>query len=746
MPRVTFSNELNDFVKGFTAGSAIYDAADERNIKRDLAKGQKAYYEARAAYYGNNGGDSGATAAGDAAAANPPWRQPSAVPTQGNGPVGTFGAAVNRTFGFEGGKGTDSNGAAVNMGINAAANPDVDVNHLSRPQAQDIYKTRYWDAIDGDKLGQINPKLAHVAFDTAVNSGPDKAKELIAQSGGDPLKLLDLREQFLHRLAASRPEEFGPNIQKAWAERIARLRRDVLGGGAVPAQAGARGGMIRKFEFGGMNGDDYDVDPDYDADDTPSYNHNYPNAAQPRQSAPAPTPSGNFLDVLPDAVKAGLTGLQDMFGLRASAAPAADHQTVAGATAMLSGDGAPPPEQVAQLDQKVDPEGKLDTGMRSIARISAIYQYYVDKGDMKKAQLAAAQLLQANFLQTQKLGAIATAAIHAGDMGPATKAVLAAYNMIPNGKQASVQGDNVVVTDQKSNRPVEQFKLTPQVLLQAASGLADGSAYHNQLMAVASGKPTAAEEQPDPAFEKYVAGDPPAAPNQAAPAQGAPAQAAPAQAVPADEESVDEAFKPTTPRPELPPQPSAPDVKHMTSKEHQIAAGRDYTTQMRDWDAKRRDALNQYNQNVALEKKDWSDKTATARQHRHEEAGKIDEAFDSILQERTERNPQATPLPTQQQNDIREAARGFVRTQDMSREQGIRVAMQVYDPKEQVELKDLKGGGKITFADGGSYKLDAETYKRVKKAREGFKKLAEEKDREANKPGAWETIKSAVSF
>ena len=37
--------------------------------------------------------------------------------------LGSFGSAVSRTLGFEGGKGIDTNGAAVNYGVNAASQP-----------------------------------------------------------------------------------------------------------------------------------------------------------------------------------------------------------------------------------------------------------------------------------------------------------------------------------------------------------------------------------------------------------------------------------------------------------------------------------------------------------------------------------------------------------------------------------------------------------------------------------------------
>ena len=136
----------------------------------------------------------------------------------------SFDYSVNRTLGFEGGLNPkDTNGTPSLYGINGASNPDVDLSTLTKERARQIYKQRYWDSIDADKL---DPKLAHVAFDTSVMAGPQKAKELLAASGGDPLKFMDLREKFLAGLQASDPEKYG-KYAGAWQDRNAGLRKDL---------------------------------------------------------------------------------------------------------------------------------------------------------------------------------------------------------------------------------------------------------------------------------------------------------------------------------------------------------------------------------------------------------------------------------------------------------------------------------------------------------------------------------------
>jgi hypothetical protein len=137
---------------------------------------------------------------------------------------GNFDFSVGRTLKFEGGLNPrDTNGTPSLYGINKAANPDVDFGTLTPQKATDIYKNRYWDAIGGDSLP---PELAHVAFDTAVIAGPGRAKKIMMASNGDPLKFLDLREQFQNGLIERNPEKYG-RYEKAWNNRTAELRRDV---------------------------------------------------------------------------------------------------------------------------------------------------------------------------------------------------------------------------------------------------------------------------------------------------------------------------------------------------------------------------------------------------------------------------------------------------------------------------------------------------------------------------------------
>ena len=149
---------------------------------------------------------------------------------------GGFDSAVTRTIGFEGGLNPrDTNGTPSMYGINAAANPGVDVAGLTPSSAAAIYKKNYWDAIGADSL---SPQMARVAFDTAVMEGVGQAMKLITVSHGDAGRLLDLRQEFEGGLLDKNPAKYGP-YAKAWANRDAGLRSDIGGSIALPSGASA---------------------------------------------------------------------------------------------------------------------------------------------------------------------------------------------------------------------------------------------------------------------------------------------------------------------------------------------------------------------------------------------------------------------------------------------------------------------------------------------------------------------------
>lgn len=174
-------------------------------------------------------------------------------PTFGPIKLGGFDSSLGRTLQFEGGVNpSDTNGTPSVNGINQKANPDVDLNRVQSDPAYraSIYRERYWNPIQADKM---DPRLAHVAFDTSVIAGPGKAKELLEKSGGDPETFLKLREDFQNRLLKANPDKFGKYAQ-AWANRNATLRADIgvnpggmfaVGGGGQATMAGGSGDTLQ---------------------------------------------------------------------------------------------------------------------------------------------------------------------------------------------------------------------------------------------------------------------------------------------------------------------------------------------------------------------------------------------------------------------------------------------------------------------------------------------------------------------
>lgn len=131
-----------------------------------------------------------------------------------------FPDAVERLLAREGGYSDNpaDRGGKTNFGISSKAYPNLDVSKLTREQARDIYKRDYWDAIGAD---QLDPSVREIAFDAAVNHGAGTARKMLEQSGGDPQRMLALRQKLYGEIAANDPSQ--RQFSKGWQNRLAGL-------------------------------------------------------------------------------------------------------------------------------------------------------------------------------------------------------------------------------------------------------------------------------------------------------------------------------------------------------------------------------------------------------------------------------------------------------------------------------------------------------------------------------------------
>ena len=93
-----------------------------------------------------------------------------------------FDRAVEVIFRVEGyDKQIVDEGGLTKWGISKNANPDLDIASLTKEQAKEIYRQRYWLPVRGDELAW---PLNLCVFDAAVNQGNDAAIKMLQAAVG----------------------------------------------------------------------------------------------------------------------------------------------------------------------------------------------------------------------------------------------------------------------------------------------------------------------------------------------------------------------------------------------------------------------------------------------------------------------------------------------------------------------------------------------------------------------------------
>lgn len=167
-----------------------------------------------------------------------------------------YNDSLTRLLKDEGGYSNDpsDSGGATNYGITIGdyqkyINPKgtaTDVKNMTVDQAKNIYKTKYWNALNCDNL---ESGVDYTVFDYGVNSGLARPKaDLIKfanKKGADLINAInDERQAFLNQLAVSRPKD--QKFLKGWTARVARVRAASLQMNKSPsgAVAGTAGGAV----------------------------------------------------------------------------------------------------------------------------------------------------------------------------------------------------------------------------------------------------------------------------------------------------------------------------------------------------------------------------------------------------------------------------------------------------------------------------------------------------------------------
>jgi hypothetical protein len=300
---------------------------------------------------------------------------------------------------------------------------------------------------------------------------------------------------------------------------VTQTNANTVNAGAIPSLPMARGGAVRFADGGSV--DEYSGQP---IDDMGGYGPETGNvrAAAPMaapQTAPPPqadpyATATNPNDVHPDlpswtpqvkdadgnpskgvigAIAGGLHYLASQLGLNSDGqqgAIASDPNTQQNRRSFALGQGvpgAPMPdrEDVQQIHQGLDPGGRLNSGLRTLAGMEAVRNYYLTQGEPAKADQMAASMMQYSVTLSRQHGDEAVKRYYNGDLHGAVNELNRASDAVGDGTnfkaRVSEDGKSVEVsnTDLNGREVWSKKDVSPQAILGAAIHARDGSlAWH----------------------------------------------------------------------------------------------------------------------------------------------------------------------------------------------------------------------------------------------------------------------------
>jgi len=222
----------------------------------------------------------------------------------------------------------------------------------------------------------------------------------------------------------------------------------------TPPEGYAQGGLVRKpksiaipkgYEEGGL----VTADEEYEDTDDTGEDANY---------------GGLSATAGKDATREGLLAAQQQAGMIQQAGV----RQPANVAGYLKGSGAAGPILTEAVLNKVDPGKKLSESQRNMAGLSAVYQFYMNKGMPEQAKRAAAALVQQNRQNAYHYAAIAKAALDQGDAVGAAKAATKAYANVPMGKDLKFEVDQktgritATATDDETGKVISKKIMSPQ--------------------------------------------------------------------------------------------------------------------------------------------------------------------------------------------------------------------------------------------------------------------------------------------
>ena len=113
----------------------------------------------------------------------------------------------------------DDPGGTTRYGIDQRSHPHVDVEHLTKDQATQIYWDEWLDA----GCDAMPTKTGECYFNAAVNCGAGRARQFLRESKGSPVEFLNSQVEFYKRLVTARPRS--QKYLKGSLNRVNALKR-----------------------------------------------------------------------------------------------------------------------------------------------------------------------------------------------------------------------------------------------------------------------------------------------------------------------------------------------------------------------------------------------------------------------------------------------------------------------------------------------------------------------------------------